>query len=219
MKIVEGKVITNFKELLNEARISQLAGKTRSQTDNIGNRVNGFEKVYKNGIAVGTRELPKMSTDYIGISKFGIFNFRTTSQTHQGNYWYQTIEIPDLGSKLQDEKITPDLIRDLFERGDVKVYCDCLTGDMKILMSDGTYKDIKDIQEGDKVVTHLGNIKTVTGKSSRPSFDDLIELDLGNRKIKCTENHQFLVLINGKETWVKAKDLTEDMELLELGDI
>lgn len=106
MKIVEGKVITNFKELLNEARMGQLAGKTRSQTPKLADRADF------------------VNTDYIGISKFGIFNFRTTSQTHQGSYWYQTIEIPDLGSKLQDEKITPDLIRELFERGDIKVYCD-----------------------------------------------------------------------------------------------
>lgn len=201
MKLVEGRLLTNFKEMLNEARIRELQSKTRSQTPKLADRAD------------------LVNTDYIGISKFGIFNFRTSSQTHPGNYWYQTLEVPNLSSKLQDEDITPDLIRYLVEQDDIKIYCDCLTEDMKILMSDGTYKNIKDIQEGDKVVTHLGNIKTVIGKSSRPSFDDLIELDLGNRKIKCTENHQFLVLINGKETWVKAKDLTEDMELLELGDI
>lgn len=201
MKLVEGRLLTNSKEILNEARIRELQSKTRSQTPKLADRAD------------------LVNTDYIGISKFGIFNFRTSSQTHPGNYWYQTLEVPNLSSKLQDEDITPDLIRYLIEQDDIKIYCDCLTEDMKILMSDGTYKNIKDIQEGDKVVTHLGNIKTVIGKSSRPSFDDLIELDLGNRKIKCTENHQFLVLINGKETWVKAKDLTEDMELLELGDI
>ena len=201
MKLVEGRLLTNSKEILNEARIRELQSKTRSQTPKLADRAD------------------LVNTDYIGISKFGIFNFRTSSQTHPGNYWYQTLEVPNLSSKLQDEDITPDLIRYLVEQDDIKSYCDCLTEDMKILMSDGTYKNIKDIQEGDKVVTHLGNIKTVIGKSSRPSFDDLIELDLGNRKIKCTENHQFLVLINGKETWVKAKDLTEDMELLELGDI
>ena len=201
MKLVEGRLLTNSKEILNEARIRELQSKTRSQTPKLADRAD------------------LVNTDYIGISKFGIFNFRTSSQTHPGNYWYQTLEVPNLSSKLQDEDITPDLIRYLVEQDDIKIYCDCLTEDMKILMSDGTYKNIKDIQEGDKVVTHLGNIKTVIGKSSRPSFDDLIELDLGNKKIKCTENHQFLVLINGKETWVKAKDLTEDMELLELGDI
>ena len=201
MKLVEGRLLTNSKEILNEARIRELQSKTRSQTPKLADRAD------------------LVNTDYIGISKFGIFNFRTSSQTHPGNYWYQTLEVPNLSSKLQDEDITPDLIRYLIEQDDIKIYCDCLTEDMKIFMSDGTYKNIKDIQEGDKVVTHLGNIKTVIGKSSRPSFDDLIELDLGNRKIKCTENHQFLVLINGKETWVKAKDLTEDMELLELGDI
>lgn len=202
MKLVENKILTNFKEILKEAKLQQLDDKTRQQTPRLAGRADF------------------VNTDYIGISKFGIFNFRTTSQTHPGSYWYQTIEIPDLQSKLEEaEEITPDLIKRLLEHDDIKVMCDCLTGDTKILMSDNTYKCIKDIKEGDKVVTHLGNIKTVIGKSSRPSFDDLIELDLGNKKIKCTENHQFLVLIDGKETWVKAIDLTEDMELLELGDI
>lgn len=201
MKLVEGRLLTNFKEILNEARIRELQSKTRSQTPKLADRAD------------------LVNTDYIGISKFGIFNFRTSSQTHPGNYWYQTLEVPNLSSKLQDEDITPDLIRYLVEQDDIKIYCDCLTGDMKVLMADNTYKSIKDISEGDKVITHLGNIKTVKGKSNRPAFNDLLEIDLGDKKIKCTKNHQFLVNNNGNKEWVKAKDLTEDMELLELGDI
>lgn len=200
MKLVEGKLITNFKEILNEARLGQLEQKTRQQTPKLADRADF------------------VNTDYIGISKFGIFNFRTSSQGHPGNYWYQTIEVPDLQAKLMDEEITPQLMKRLLEEDDIRIFCDCLTGDMKILMADNTYKSIKDISEGDRVITHLGNIKTVKSKSSRPSFNDLLEIDLGDKKIRCTENHQFLVNINGNKEWIKAKDLTTDMELLELGD-
>ena len=92
---------------LNEARLGQLEQKTRKQTPALADRADF------------------VNTDYIGISKFGIYNFRTSSQTSPGNYWYQTLEVPDLGSKLQDENITPELIRQLIEQEDIKIYCDC----------------------------------------------------------------------------------------------
>jgi intein/homing endonuclease len=187
--------------ILNEAKIKELQSKTRNQTPKLAGRSN------------------YVNTDYIGISKFGIFNFRTTSQTSPGNYWYQTLEIVDFESKIMDEDITADFIKDLIENNDIRIMCDCLTGDSNILMEDGTCKYIKDIEEGDRVVTHLGNVKTVRGKSKRPADNDLLEIDLGDRKIKCTKNHQFLVNDGKNNTWVYAKDLTTDMELLELGDV
>lgn len=108
MKLVENKILTNFKEILKEAKLQQLDDKTRQQTPRLAGRADF------------------VNTDYIGISKFGIFNFRTTSQTHPGSYWYQTIEIPDLQSKLEEaEEITPDLIKRLLEHDDIKVMCDC----------------------------------------------------------------------------------------------
>lgn len=96
-----------FKNLLNEARLTNLRAKTTRETPKLASR-SDF-----------------VTTDYIGISKFGIFNFRTTSQTNPGNYWYQTLEIPDLESKVMDEDITPALIKELVEQSDVKIYCDC----------------------------------------------------------------------------------------------
>ena len=97
--------LSNF-QILTEARIQQLRDKTRSQTPKLADRADFLK------------------TDYIGISKFGIFNFRTTSQTNPGKYWYQTIEVPNLAEKLLDEDITPELIRSLLEQDDIKLYCD-----------------------------------------------------------------------------------------------
>lgn len=95
-----------FFNILNEARLNQLEQKTRQQTPKLANRADF------------------VNTDYIGISKFGIFNFRTTSQSNPGKYWYQTLEVPDLQSKLMDENITPDLMKRLIEQDDIKLYCD-----------------------------------------------------------------------------------------------
>ena len=106
MKLIENRILTNFKEILNEARMGELQNKTRTQTPKLADRAD------------------LVNTDYIGISKFGIFNFRTSSQTNPGNYWYQTLEVPDLLAKVQDEKITPELIKELVESDDIKVYCD-----------------------------------------------------------------------------------------------
>ena len=110
LKVNEG-ITVNLKYFnrrkLNEARLGQLEQKTRSQTPKLADRADF------------------VNTDYIGISKFGIYNFRTSSQTSPGNYWYQTLEVPDLGSKLQDENIDSALIRQLVEQDDIKIYCDC----------------------------------------------------------------------------------------------
>lgn len=92
---------------LNEARIKELQDKTRNQTPRLASR-SDF-----------------VNSDYIGISKFGIYNFRTTSQTHDGNFWYQTLEVPDLQSLVMNENIDTDFIRQLIEQRDIKIYCDC----------------------------------------------------------------------------------------------
>ena len=93
--------------ILNEAKIKELQSKTYNQTPKLADRSN------------------YVKTDYIGISKFGILNFRTTSQTRPGNVWYQQIEIPDLASRLMDEDIDTDFTLDLLEQTDIKVTCDC----------------------------------------------------------------------------------------------
>lgn len=92
---------------LNEARLNRLAGMTRSQTPKLASR-SDFVK-----------------TDYIGISKFGIFNFRTSSQSSPGNYWYQTLEIPDFQAKIEDSEINSNFIQNLIQTEDIKVFCDC----------------------------------------------------------------------------------------------
>lgn len=218
--------------ILLEKRMGQMMGDTESQTPKLADRADF------------------VTSDYIGISKFGIYNFRTTSQTNEGYYWFQSIEVPDLGSKIIDEDITPDFIKNLIENEDIKVYCDdpsflywalkykansnnygiepetrrpkrnntrlmgsnCFTGDTEVLTENGLVP-IKDIKIGDKVFTHLGRLKEVVANSKREP-DKLLKLKIGTEEIKCTEEHPFYILREGKPTWIKAKDLkTRDIAL------
>ena len=94
-------------KILLEKRMNQMMSDTENQTPKLAGRAD-FVK-----------------SDYIGMSKFGIYNFRTTSQTNQGLFWFQQLEVPDLASKVIDEDITIDFIKNLVEANDIKVYCDC----------------------------------------------------------------------------------------------
>lgn len=52
------------------------------------------------------------------------------------------------------------------ERTKCKVDCSCFGPDALVLMSNGTYRPIKEISIGDKVYTHTGKIKKVTNNRS-----------------------------------------------------
>ena len=68
----------------------------------------------------------------------------------------------------------------------------CFTGDTKVI-TDADIKDIKDIQVGDRVLTHDGTYQKVlwSGKTGRKKIYR-IKTDL-NQVIRCTENHLLYV--------------------------
>ena len=91
-----------------EMRLDQIKQKSRNQDPE---RINRSRKV---------------KTTYIGMSKFGILNFKTTSQTRTG-YHYQTLEFKDMGY-FQDiiksgNKIMPDDIKKALKEQDVNIFC------------------------------------------------------------------------------------------------
>lgn len=103
------KILKENNKILLEAKLRELISQTTSQTP----------KLYARSSSI----TPK----YLGISKFGILNFQTNSQTHndEGAKWYQTVEIVDLLGKIDEiEDITAEDVTDLFATSDVKIYCD-----------------------------------------------------------------------------------------------
>ena len=101
------KIIKLKNKILLEAKLNQLETKTRQQTPKLADRADF------------------VTTTYIGISKFGIFNFKTTSQNSPGNVWYQTIEVKDMVNLFDDDQeITGADIQRMFQTQDIRLYCD-----------------------------------------------------------------------------------------------
>lgn len=88
--------------------------------------------------------------------------------------------------------------RDLkIENTDEYLYCmtysfPCFTGDTLVLTTNG-YKPIKDIQTGDKVLTHTNQYQTVLDMKET-GINSIYKIEgMGIAEIQCTRNHRFYV--------------------------
>lgn len=69
--------------------------------------------------------------------------------------------------------------------------------DVQILMSDGTTKNMDEIQYGDKIITHKGNSKKVLQKNIIRNTKELIKIQVSTgRPIICTSNCLIYVIKN-----------------------
>lgn len=99
----------------------------------------------------------------------------------------------------------------------------CFTPNMTIATEIGDRKII-DIQVGDKVYTHTGNLHTVTDKFEYDRDEEIMNIN----DIECTKNHEFYVVhrddimninennIHSFAKWVTAENLTNEYYLIEL---
>lgn len=99
----------------------------------------------------------------------------------------------------------------------------CFTPDMEVRTNNGL-KKIKNIEIGDEVYTHTGELKPVMDKFEYDDYDEVYDID----GIEATGNHKFYVvheskvdLVNDENIhdyaeWVKAEDLTNEYLLIEL---
>lgn len=70
----------------------------------------------------------------------------------------------------------------------------CFDGDTLVCCENG-YKKIKDIQVGDKVYTHTGQLKVVLDNSER-LVTQIQQVHIGTQNILCTPNHPFYIIPN-----------------------
>lgn len=139
---------------------------------------------------------------------------KETDKTHTICTW-QSLESIDRGRR--NNKRTDGLSD--FAEGVVAVIVDeCFDGETPIMTPSG-YIPIKDIQENDIIINYCENTNTfkediVVKKHvnlKKTENVKMLELEFDNgKKIKVTENHKFLTDVG----WVMAKDLTEDMEII-----
>lgn len=128
------------------------------------------EKVF-NLLRKTERDTPRLASradfitpKYIGLSKRGIFHFKTNSQSRPGYYWYQTIEIKNLGTLAQSvDEVTPELVKKWFEIADVNIYC----GDESYLywafQYMGTQRDYNDPAQPENRAPQRNNTKLKGG--------------------------------------------------------
>lgn len=191
-----GTEVTKINEsTLLEVKASQLRNKTKSEDP------------------ARVKKSRNVKTTYIGMSKFGILNFKTTSESRSG-YHYQTVEFQSMKPLEEvikrNGKVTPDDVKKALNDQDMNVFCTCFVGDTKVLMSDGSYKKIEEIEIGDKVISHTGEEREVTSQMINYFTGSLIVIN----GVRSTPNHPYLVLDKDTVCWKEAKDITADMKLL-----
>lgn len=97
----------------------------------------------------------------------------------------------------------------------------CHPAGEKVLMGDGSLKNIEDIEIGDTVITHTGNIKKVYKTFSRQHFGTLYDIyTTETNKVRATEEHPFLICKENKENKCTDKDnlIWEEAQNIEKGD-
>lgn len=91
-----------------EVKASQLRNKTKSEDP------------------ARVKKSKNVKTTYIGMSKFGILNFKTTSESRSG-YHYQTVEFQSMKPLEEvikrNGKVTPDDVKKALNDQDLNVYC------------------------------------------------------------------------------------------------
>lgn len=89
----------------------------------------------------------------------------------------------------------------------------CLVGNTKVYIDANEYKELKDIQKGEYVMTLDGPKEVIDKFEFTPK--KLLELKFeDNYVVKCTSEHKFAVEKNNEIVWVKAEDLDENDEIL-----
>jgi DNA-directed RNA polymerase beta subunit len=95
----------------------------------------------------------------------------------------------------------------------------CLTGDSMIMQSDGTYKRIDQMKNGDSVITvykeDLREAPSVIQKYFSKMPDKLLQITtLTGRILKCTTDHPILVKKDNKYEMIHAGQLRKGMQLI-----
>ena len=92
----------------------------------------------------------------------------------------------------------------------------CVVEGTKIVMGDGTTKEIQDVQVGDYVKTLTGSHQVTSTWNPDTLLEgtpECIEVEFEDGyKVVCSETHRFLVMDGDIPKWVEAKDLVDGMD-------
>ncbi|BBI90440.1 ribonucleoside-diphosphate reductase subunit alpha/intein splicing domain [Tenacibaculum phage PTm1] len=101
-------------------------------------------------------------------------------------------------------------------RTPTRQYASCFPYDQEVFNADGSYEQISNIKKGDRVLTHLGNEKTVLATQVKPYTGDIVSLNTTlsfRNRLKPTAEHLFYTIKKenkkiGIAEWVKASEIS-----------
>lgn len=108
------------------------------------------------------------------------------------------VEIYDSLTKEASEGYDPDFLHLWVRAISAGEYWGCFPEGQMVLMGDGSWKDIKDVAEGELVYTPYGNVKPVMHKFEK-DYDGYIHKLLFTKvrtELVCTPNHEFLTVLD-----------------------
>lgn len=146
---------------------------------------------------------PDILNDIIGNSKVnrkkGCHMNKQIKQWGEGliKDWLNDEKAP--GHKNLHDILSEPLLEELISYNDIGNFDRCLTKDTLITTENG-YKKVQDIQAGDKVLTHTGQLKSVTwiDKHIHNGFKAKLRLVGDYRTLECTDNHPILIAFTDK---------------------
>jgi len=114
--------------------------------------------------------------------------------------WYDDEKDGIMVIMMIDATAYPQLARGIKEGYMASTSMGCFLGDNRVLMADGTYCPIQDVQPGDQVITHKGNIKSVKNVQRHidKENDYILHLDIRgiSDTIDVTKDHPFWTIKN-----------------------
>lgn len=94
----------------------------------------------------------------------------------------------------------------------------CFVPNSKVKMSDGSYKEIQNIQKGDRVVSGWGSLRDVKQKFEYDVNEKMSRIKVGNDIIECTQDHKILVIPKGKRKDLNSA-IWKEASKIEKGDL
>ncbi|QJT71751.1 recombination protein [Shewanella phage Thanatos-1] len=96
----------------------------------------------------------------------------------------------------------------------------CVVAGTKIQLADGSFKNVEDIQPGERVKTMVGDNEVThvwDPETLAEGTPDCFEIEFEDGyKVTVSDSHKFLVMVKDIPTWVEAKDLLPGMDCVKV---
>lgn len=106
----------------------------------------------------------------------------------------------------------------MWEGGSI-IFMMCMPGDTRVMMADGTWRNLDTIRPGEKVMTKENDAlvpKKVEAFLPQGKAQ-ILEIRTGNHQVRATGNHPFLVETENGQEWRRADQLKNGDEIVTLG--